>query len=79
LENVTWKAGAGNKPVPILHFIHCGSSCGYPGGGNNTSPVQPELAIQVPKLPARAVIRLWHAEPATVKIPPDMMVYLDLI
>lgn len=60
-------------PIAISQFIHRGSSCGSPGGCNNMSPRVPELCgIQIERLPARAVIWLWHDRPASAEQRADM-------
>lgn len=64
-------------PIAISQFIHRGSSCGFPGGCNNMSPRVPELCgIQIKRLPARAVIRLWQGRPASAEQGSDMTVVL---
>jgi hypothetical protein len=61
------------RAVPVLHYLHLGGSCQYPGGGNNCSPYQEEMdGFRVEKLPARAVFLLWRNEPANVTGTPDM-------
>jgi len=60
------------QPVPIRHFIHLGSSCGYPGGCNNMSPQTPELnGYVISALPARAHLLLW-SQPPSKDQPPDL-------
>jgi len=60
-------------PIAISQFIHRGSSCGFSGGCNNMSPRVPELCgIQIERLPARAVIRLWRDRPASAEQSADM-------
>ncbi len=62
------------SPISIPHFIHLGSSCGYPGGCNNMSPYTPELVGLVFKdLPARLVIRLWQDKPVSPTQTADMV------
>jgi len=59
-------------PIPIPQFIHCGSSCGYPGGCNHISPPCPEIdKIMIQRLPARLVLLLWKTKP-TERTPPDI-------
>lgn len=67
------KADWRRQPVRILHFIHRGSSCGYPGGCNNGSPYQPELDnFRVEALPAHLDVLLWRDRPDEVWEPPAM-------
>jgi hypothetical protein len=66
-------------PVFIKQFIHCGGSCGYPGGCNNMSPDQPELRIKVDNVPAAAYIKLWRNNPQDVNQPADMVFVIDMI
>jgi hypothetical protein len=59
--------------VEIRQFLHCGGSCGYPGGCNNMSPYVSELDnLYLRGLPARAWILLWKKRPDHVRVPPDM-------
>lgn len=61
------------SPIAIPHFLHQGSSCGFPGGCNNMSPHVPELSgLQIQRLPARAVIQLWRDEQASAEQASDM-------
>jgi hypothetical protein len=69
---------SGVKPWPhasavyLNQFLHCGGSCGYPGGCNNMSPYIQEMdANELLRLPARAYFKLWHDEPESVGDPPD--------
>lgn len=69
-----WRAQA----VPITQFLHCGGSCGYPGGCNNMSPFIKELDRNyISKLPARAVFKLWVAEPESVSDAADFTYVMD--
>jgi hypothetical protein len=53
-----------DRPVYIGQFIHCGGSCGYPGGCNNMSPFTREIdRCRLLRLPARAVVKLWKDRP----------------
>lgn len=64
-------------PIAISQFIHRGSSCGFPGGCNNMSPRVPELCgIQIDRLPAQTVIRLWQERPASAEQSADMTLVL---
>ncbi len=61
----------------IPHYLHRGGSCGYPGGCNNMSPDTPEISwIELTRLPARAVIRLWSRNPGAVERAPDMILVI---
>ncbi len=60
------------RAVQINQFLHCGGSCGYPGGCNNMSPHVEEFDNnELLKLPARAFIKLWKDEPESVGDAPD--------
>jgi len=62
-----------SEPRSIPQFIHCGGTCGYPGGCNNMSPATGWLdKIEISSLPARLVILFWKSRPATEKEPADM-------
>lgn len=63
----------------IRQFIHCGGSCGYPGGCNNMSPGIAELdRMRYTALPAMAYIQLWKNKPSNVQDPPDLTFILRL-
>lgn len=69
-----WRA----QPVNITQFLHCGGSCGYPGGCNNMSPHIRELdSNKLLQLPARAYLKLWKLEPESVSDPPDFVFVID--
>ncbi len=60
-------------PMAVPQFVHCGGSCGYPGGCNNMSPTFPPLEdIKIVKLPARLTIIFWKNAPTTGNEKPDM-------
>lgn len=66
-------------PVKIPQFIHCGGTCGYPGGCNNMSPFTVQIdRLRYSKLPARAVVNMWRQAPPRFGTPPDMTWYIDL-
>jgi len=68
------KLDAPASAYAIPHYLHRGGSCGYPGGCNNMSPDTPEISwIELTRLPARAVIRLWSRNPGAVERAPDMV------
>jgi len=67
------------QALSIPHMLHCGGSCGYPGGCNNASPEDSNFKIKIKKLPAHVNIKLWRNEPEDVKQEPDMLFILDLI
>ena len=49
----------------ITQMLHCGGTCGYPGGCNNMSPSIPDIdEIAYTQLPAKACIYLWKEKPA---------------
>ncbi|MBU1853273.1 MAG: hypothetical protein KJ957_04450 [Candidatus Omnitrophica bacterium] len=60
-------------------MIHCGGSCGYPGGCNNVSPEALDFRVKVNELPANIHVKLWRNEPENVNQKPDMLFMLDLI
>jgi len=61
-------------PLPIPQMVHCGGTCGYPGGCNNMSPAIAWLdRFAILALPARLVIYLWKTEPSTEREPADMI------
>ena len=59
-------------------FIHQGSSCGYPGGCNNSSPNQPKLYFNVDELPARIYCKLWKQRPKNKKDYADFVFIVEL-
>lgn len=67
--------------LEIPQMLHCGGSCGYPGGCNNMSPHREETDNnRLTKLPARAYVKLWRErprDPNTSK--PDFVAVLDFI
>lgn len=68
-----------SNPTKITQMIHCGNTCGYPGGCNNMSPSLPEIdELAYCQLPARALIYLWKDKPRDAKQPPDMTFILTL-
>jgi len=74
-KNIT---AAFDKIIPIIQFIHTGGSCCYPGGCNNKSPSQSELAIKWHKLPAKIYLKLWKNSPASATQKPDMYFIIEL-
>jgi hypothetical protein len=67
----------GASAIQINQFIHCGGSCGYPGGCNNMSPAVRELDnYHLTALPAQMIINLWRQKPAT-NTPADFTVVLN--
>jgi len=68
----------GSQPVEINQFIHCGGSCGYPGGCNNMSPYSKDLFdFHLTSLPAQAVVYLWRQKPSGSKQAADFMVVIN--
>ncbi len=64
--------------VEITQFLHCGGSCGYPGGCNNMSPHVREFDENtLLQLPARAHLKLWKSEPESVSDAPDFTYIID--
>jgi len=76
-NGIAWADTTGNV-LPIIQFIHCGGSCGYPGGCNNMSPHQKEMTIEVARTPARACLKLWRTHPRDTGGRPDMTVIIDM-
>lgn len=73
----SWRAW---EPVQITQMLHCGGSCGYPGGCNNMSPQIPTLDYNsLTGLPAHATILLWKEEPDKISQPPDMTFVVNFI
>lgn len=70
-------SAAGGNIVQLKQFIHCGPSCGYPGGCNNMSPYQPELRVQV-NTPGTLHIKLWKKMPSTPSQQPDMTFIIEM-
>jgi len=70
---------ASAQPVLIKQFIHCGTSCGYPGGCNNGSPDQPELLVKLSDVPALLYIKLWKKKPFAAGAPQDMIFVIELM
>lgn len=67
------------QPVRIRQFIHCGGTCGYPGGCNNMSPFTPEIdRLSYADLPATAVVDLWRQKPASIQQAPDFTMIIEL-
>jgi hypothetical protein len=73
------KAGSPMRAaMSIPQYIHCGGSCGYPGGCNNMSPTTAELdSLRLTALPARLEIWLWKSAPQTGKEPADMVFVIN--
>ncbi|MBY0358926.1 MAG: hypothetical protein K2W82_13055 [Candidatus Obscuribacterales bacterium] len=60
------------RPIELKQMIHCGGSCGYPGGCNNMSPLMAELDFLILKsTPARLPIYMWKDRPSSVHEKPD--------
>jgi len=78
LNLVPWKSP---DALEIPQMIHCGGSCGYPGGCNNMSPHRVELDNnRLTRLPARAYLRLWRERPKDAKTSsPDFVMVIDFI
>ena len=67
------------EPVFIRQMLHCGNTCGYPGGCNNMSPYMSEIdRCRYTALPARATVYLWREEPSSIHSPADMTFFLEL-
>jgi len=71
--NVVNDNGDLKVPVELRQMIHCGGSCGYPGGCNNMSPAVPETdKLRITKLPAQLNLIFWRHKPESVNEPADM-------
>lgn len=65
-------------PIAIDQYIHCGGTCGYPGGCNNMSPYNEHLfGLSLKDLPARVVVYLWNKRPASEAESADFLVILN--
>jgi hypothetical protein len=72
-ENITNDHGDLQAPVELRQFIHCGDSCGYPGGCNNMSPAVPETDdLRVTELPAKLKLLFWKDKPESKDERADM-------
>ncbi|MDR3612268.1 MAG: hypothetical protein P4L53_01805 [Candidatus Obscuribacterales bacterium] len=77
--NVENYAKPAAEAVRINQMLHCGGTCGYPGGCNNMSPRNIAIdRIKYSKLPARAYVKLWRAKPTKVTDDADMVFLIDL-
>lgn len=65
-------------PVQIQQMLHCGGSCGYPGGCNNMSPYQADLRVRISSLPATLYIKLWRDKPAGTDADADMIFIIEI-
>ena len=65
--------------VLLGQYIHCGGSCGYPGGCNNMSPEQRELQIKVDQTPATLYMKLWKNKPSGSEQAADMIFVIEMI
>lgn len=72
---------ASKDAFEIPQMIHCGGSCGYPGGCNNMSPHKTETDNnRLKKLPARAYLKLWRDRPRDpITAPADFAMVIDFI
>lgn len=70
--------GARNEVIKLVHYFHCGPSCGMPGGCNNMSPHTAGLEdLSIKALPARCQVSLWQNEPASPTQAADFVFALD--
>jgi hypothetical protein len=77
-KNVEWLSKTGDPGV-IPQFIHCGNSCGYPGGCNNMSPTPHSvMAVKITGLPATIRVKLWKKRPDFSAETADMTFVLRL-
>jgi hypothetical protein len=63
--------------VQLSSFLHCGGSCGYPGGCNNGSPLEPDLYFNVDRLPASLYCKLWKSKPSSANADADFIFIID--
>jgi hypothetical protein len=76
--NITNEHDTG-QPVRITQMIHCGGTCGYPGGCNNMSPYTAGIdRMAFTQLPAKLVVYLWKRYPSSVQQTPDFTMTIDL-
>lgn len=67
-----------NKVVQIVHYFHCGPSCGIPGGCNNMSPTIADLEkFNLTALPAKCQINLWRDKPPSTMRTPDFSYLIE--
>lgn len=71
--------GTSNQAMLIKYFIHCGGSCGYPGGCNNMSPNDPDFQVKVYSVPALLYIKLWRNKPVDINQMADMVFVIEMI
>jgi len=64
--------------VKLQSFIHCGGSCGQPGGCNNGSPAEPDLHFLVDRLPATLYCKLWKNKPSSLQAEADFIFVIEL-
>jgi len=77
-DGLTW-VNKNKSAVPILDYIHRGTSCGFPETGcNNASPFQQDLVIEIEKIPAKAHVKLWRTNPQNVDNDCDMTVIIEM-
>jgi len=67
------------QPTRLRQMIHCGGTCGFPGGCNNMSPFMKEIdRLGFTDLPAKAVVSLWKQDPGTIEQRPDFTMIIQL-
>ena len=69
---------AGDASFQILQYVHCGGSCGYPGGCNNMSPADRNMEFHIDKLPARIVAKFWKLAPSNASDAPNFWFVVEL-
>ena len=76
--NIEWPSDS-RYAFRIPQYIHCGPSCGYPGGCNNMSPAQAKnLRFVVKDLPAKILMSLWRDKPLSNDERPDMIFEIEM-
>lgn len=64
--------------VQLRSFLHCGGSCGQPGGCNNGSPTESDLYFNVNRLPATLYCKLWKNKPPSLESEADFIFIIEL-
>lgn len=78
-KNVVNAKMKGAEPVLIEQMIHCGNTCGYPGGCNNMSPGRDSTdEWSYTTLPAEFHVEMWKQKPADDSVAPDFTFVVHL-
>jgi len=77
-RGVDWQSPTG-KPLKIVQMIHCGGSCGYPGGCNNMSPTpSANMLVKIKDLPATLRVKLWREKADFADEKADMTFVIEM-